>query len=59
MEICVSNAKVMGSILEPHIQKSIAWMQCKSLWIKSSAKCRNVVMLKGNDYGKGKLFKVV
>ncbi len=42
----VSNAKIMGSI--PRESKSwsnvetVTWMQCKSLWIKASAKCINV-----------------
>ncbi len=41
-----SNAKIMGSI--PRQSKSwsnvktVTWMQCKSLWIKASAKCINV-----------------
>ncbi len=41
-----SNAKIMGSI--PRESKSwsnvktVTWMQCKSLWIKASAKCINV-----------------
>ncbi len=40
----VSNAKIMGSI--PGESKSwsnvetVTWMQCKSLWIKASAKCK-------------------
>ncbi len=42
----VSNAKIMGSI--PRESKSwqnvetVTRMQCKSLWIKASAKCVNV-----------------
>ncbi len=41
-----SNAKIMGLI--PRESKSwsnvktVTWMQCKSLWIKASAKCINV-----------------
>ncbi len=41
-----SNAKIMGSI--PRESKrwqnveTVTWMQCKSLWIKASAKCINV-----------------
>ncbi len=41
-----SNATIMGSI--PRESKSwsnvktVTWMQCKSLWIKASAKCINV-----------------
>ncbi len=40
----VSNAKIMGSI--PRESKSwqnvetVTWMQCKSLWIKASGKCK-------------------
>ncbi len=35
----------MGSIPREHIliQKCIAWMHCKSLWIKASAKCNLLV----------------
>ncbi len=45
-----SNAKIMGSI--PRESKSwsnvktVTWMQCKSLWIKASAKCINVNITK-------------
>ncbi len=42
---CVSSAKVVGSIPREHTYwqyKCIAWMHCKSLWIKASAKCINV-----------------
>ncbi len=56
-----SNAKIMGSI--PRESKSwsnvktVTWMQCKSLWIKASAKCINVnvnvMFLKCIDYGTG------
>ncbi len=45
LEHCVSSAKVVGSIPREHIYwqyKCIAWMHCKSLWIKASAKCINV-----------------
>ncbi len=45
LEHCVSSAKVVGSIPREHMywQKiCIAWMHCKSLWIKASAKCINV-----------------
>ncbi len=31
-----SNAKIMGSIP----RETVTWMQCKSLWIKASDKCR-------------------
>ncbi len=47
LEHCVSSAKVVGSIPREHTYwqyKCIAWMHCKSLWIKASAK-----------YGNGKL----
>ncbi len=41
-----SNAKIMGSILRESKSwskcKTVTWMQCKSLWIKASAKCINV-----------------
>ncbi len=44
-----SNAKIMGLI--PRDSKSwsnvkLTWMQCKSLWIKASAKCINVNVIK-------------
>ncbi len=48
VEHCASNGKIMGSI--PRESKSwsnvktVTWMQCKSLWIKVSAKCINVNM---------------
>ncbi len=45
LEHCVSSAKVVGSIPTEHIltkKNCIAWMHCKSLWIKASAKCINV-----------------
>ncbi len=45
VEHCVSSAKVVGLILREHMYwqyKCIAWMHCKSLWIKASAKCINV-----------------
>ncbi len=43
-----SNAKIMGSIPRESKswskckKKTVTWMQCKSLWIKASAKCINV-----------------
>ncbi len=46
VEYGASNAKIMGSI--PRESKSwfnaetVTWMQCKSLWIKASAKYINV-----------------
>ncbi len=43
---CVSSAKVVGSIPREHTywqKKMITWMYCKSLWIKASAKCLNVM----------------
>ncbi len=45
LEHCVSIAKLVGSI--PRKQtfwqyKCIAWMHCKLLWIKASAKCTHV-----------------
>ncbi len=46
-ELCVSSTKVVGSIPREHTYwqyKCIAWMHCKSLWIKASAKCINVNM---------------
>ncbi len=45
LEHCVSSSKVVGSIPREHMYwqyKCIAWMHCKSLWIKASAKCINV-----------------
>ncbi len=44
LEHCISSTNVVDSILREHTywQKCIAWMHCKSLWIKSSAKCINV-----------------
>ncbi len=45
LEHCVSSAKVVGSIPREQTYwqyKCIAWMHCKSLWIKASAKCINV-----------------
>jgi len=30
------------SVIKNGQKKCIAWMQCKSLWIKASAKCINV-----------------
>ncbi len=42
-EHCVSSAKVVGSIPREHMYwqyKCVAWMLCKSLWIKASAKCK-------------------
>ncbi len=45
VEHCVSSAKVVGSIPREHTYwqyKCIAWMHCKSLWIKVSDKCLNV-----------------
>ncbi len=45
LDHCVSSAKVVGSIPKEHTYwqyKCIAWMHCKSLWIKASAKCINV-----------------
>ncbi len=50
LEHCVSSAKVVGSIPREHTYlqyKCIAWMHCKSLWIKASAKCINVNVSKG------------
>ncbi len=43
----VSNAKIMGSIPRERQDliknvETVTWMQCKSLWIKASAKCINV-----------------
>ncbi len=42
-----SNAKIMGLIPREskswsNVKKTVTWMQCKSLWIKASAKCINV-----------------
>ncbi len=50
-----SNAKIMGSILRESKSwskcKTVTWMQCKSLWIKASAKCINVnVNVTGGRY---------
>ncbi len=45
VEHCVSSAKVVGSTPRKHTYwqyKCIAWMHCKSLWIKASAKCIHV-----------------
>ncbi len=43
VEHCVRSAKVVGSIPREHTyKKCIAWMHCKSLWIKAFAKCINV-----------------
>ncbi len=44
LEHCVSSAKVVGSFPREHVLTKIciAWMHCKSLWIKASAKCINV-----------------
>ncbi len=44
VEHCVSSAKGCGfDPREQHSDKTcIAWMHCKSLWIKASAKCINV-----------------
>ncbi len=47
VEHCVSSAKVVGSIPREHTYwqyKCIAWMHCKSLWIKVSAKCKCMYM---------------
>ncbi len=40
LSIALAVQKVVDSI--PKEQKCIAWMYCKSLWIKASAKCINV-----------------
>ncbi len=48
LEHCVSSAKVVGSIPREHTYwqyKCIAWMHCKSLWIKASAKCKREYFL--------------
>ncbi len=45
LEHCVSSTNVVGSIPREHKYwqyKCIAWMHCKSLWIKASAKCISV-----------------
>ncbi len=45
VEHCIMSANVVGSIPREHTYwqyKCIAWMHCKSLWIKASAKCINV-----------------
>ncbi len=45
VEHCISSAKGCGFDSQgTHIltKKCIAWMHCKSLWIKASAKCINV-----------------
>ncbi len=45
VEHCVCSAKVVGLIPREHTYwqyKCIAWMHCKSLWIKASAKCIDV-----------------
>ncbi len=45
VEHYVSRANVVGSISREHTYWQyicIAWMHCKSLWIKASAKCINV-----------------
>ncbi len=45
LEHCISSAKVVVSIPREHMYwqyKCIAWMHCKSLWKKASAKCINV-----------------
>ncbi len=44
VELCVSSTKGCGFNSQgTHIvTKNIAWMHCKSLWIKASAKCVNV-----------------
>ncbi len=47
VDYCISSAKGCGFNSQgTHIliKKCIAWMQCKSLWIKVSAKCINVKM---------------
>ncbi len=47
LEHCVSSAKVVGSIPREHMywqKKCITWMHCKSLWIKASAKCINILI---------------
>ncbi len=51
LEDCVSSAKIVGSIPREHTywqKKCIAWMHCKSLWIKASAKwkCTLVISVK-------------
>ncbi len=54
LEHCVSSAKVVGSIPREHTywqHKRIAWMHCKSLWIKASAKCINVNVTNNNRSG--------
>ncbi len=45
-----SNTKIMGSIPRESkswskVKKTVTWMQCKSLWIKASAKCINVIIV--------------
>ncbi len=53
LEHCVSTAKVVGSIPREHMywkkKKCITWMHCKSLWIKASAKCINVITWRPGD----------
>ncbi len=44
--IALAAQKVVGSNPRKHKYKTcITWMQCKSLWIKASAKCINVNVL--------------
>ncbi len=40
VEHCVSSAKVNSQGTHILTKKCIAWMHCKSLWIKVSAKCK-------------------
>ncbi len=52
LEHCVNSAKLVGSIPREHTHtywqyKCIAWMHCKSLWIKASAIC---TVLSVNEY---------
>ncbi len=56
LEHCVSSAKVVGSIPREHTYwqyKCIAWMHCKSLWIKASAKCINVNVVRAIIHHRG------
>ncbi len=49
VEHCVSRANGCGFISQgTHIliKRYIAWMHCKSLWIKASAKCININVIK-------------
>ncbi len=44
LEHCVSSAKVVGSIPREHILMKKMYSLNKSLWIKASAKCINVIL---------------